>query len=150
MPQKLSCWTQTGAREKRVGTVAVEGFQAKVQRSSSAFATVWPRRNDFWASPLRSFQACPRGGRSDQVHGHLVTGERFAAPVLGDRREETVLDLVPIPGPAGKGQTAISIPVSSASFCNSSFQSRTREPLEPPPSAVMSRRLACGAKDLDA
>ena len=42
------------------------------------------------------FEACPGRRRRDEVHDHLVTDERFAAPVLGDRREETVLDLVPL------------------------------------------------------
>src|SRR5271167_479613 len=33
-------------------------------------------------------------------------------------------------------------PVSSANFCSSTFHSRTREPLDPPPSAVIIRRPA--------
>src|ERR1035437_9930617 len=43
-------------------------------------------------------------------------------------------------------------PVSSASFCNSSFHSRSREPLLPPPSAVMSklpRAYPYGVYDVD-
>ena len=35
-------------------------------------------------------------------------------------------------------------PVASANFCNSTFHSRLRLPFEPPPSAVISNRCACG------
>ena len=35
------------------------------------------------------------GGR-DQIDDHLVTDERFAAPVLGNEREQPVFDLVPL------------------------------------------------------
>ena len=34
--------------------------------------------------------------------------------------------------------------VASANFCNSTFHSRLRLPFEPPPSAVISNRLASG------
>ena len=49
-------------------------------------------------------------------------------------------------GFGGKWQTEISNSMSSASFCNSHFQRRKREPLLPPPSAVISNRLAFGYK----
>jgi len=39
--------------------------------------------------------------------------------------------------PGGKWQTEIASPVSSASFCNSSFHNPTRDPLLAPLSAVM-------------
>src|SRR5688500_20279791 len=38
------------------------------------------------------------GGRSDQLDDGLIADERPAAPVLGDEREEAVLDLVPFAG----------------------------------------------------
>src|ERR1017187_8231510 len=44
--------------------------------------------------------------------------------------------------PGGKRQTEIDRPVSFANFCNSNFQSRNREPLLPPPSAVISNARA--------
>src|ERR1017187_4298736 len=44
--------------------------------------------------------------------------------------------------PGGKWQTEIERPVSSANFCSSNFQSRNREPLLPPPSAVISNTRA--------
>src|ERR1035441_6028040 len=50
--------------------------------------------------------------------------------------------------PGGKGQTEIERPVSSANFCNSNFQSRNREPLLPPPSAVTSNARASEYKAL--
>src|SRR5271157_3675806 len=37
---------------------------------------------------------CRRVG--DEVHDHLVTGQRSAPPVLGDEAEEAMLDLVPL------------------------------------------------------
>src|SRR4051812_3373651 len=46
--------------------------------------------------------------------------------------------------PGGKWHTEIRSPVSLASRCSSSFQSRTRDPLLPPPSAVISSLLAEG------
>src|ERR1039457_4487422 len=44
--------------------------------------------------------------------------------------------------PGVKCQTEIDRPVSLANFCNSNFQSRNREPLLPPPSAVTSNARA--------
>ena len=46
--------------------------------------------------------------------------------------------------PGGKWQTLSTSPVWSASRCNSHFRSRRREPLLPPPSAVISSRPAPG------
>src|SRR3990172_1862449 len=46
--------------------------------------------------------------------------------------------------PGGKWQTDRHRPVSSASFCSSSFQRRKREPLLPPPSPVISTPRASG------
>src|SRR3954454_14540420 len=46
--------------------------------------------------------------------------------------------------PGGKWHTEIRRPVSLAKRCSSSFQSRTRDPLLPPPSAVISSVLASG------
>ena len=59
----------------------------------------------------------------------------------------------PVLVPGGRCDTSMRSPVSSAKACSSRFQSRLREPLPfgpelaeglPPPSAVMSRRLAFG------
>src|SRR6266702_3312273 len=49
--------------------------------------------------------------------------------------------------PGGKWQTVMASPVSSAKCCSSHFHKRTREPLLPPPSALMSSRLAWGYWD---
>lgn len=38
------------------------------------------------------------GGVGDQVHDHLVAGERLAPPVVGDPGEEVVLHCVPFRG----------------------------------------------------
>ncbi len=48
-----------------------------------------------------------------------------------------MLDLVPLAGSRREVTDRISSPVSSASFCNSSFHNRTRDPLLPPLSAVI-------------
>ena len=46
--------------------------------------------------------------------------------------------------PGGKWQTVICRPVSAASAASSVFHSRVRYPLEPPPSAQISSRVASG------
>jgi len=46
--------------------------------------------------------------------------------------------------PGGKWQTVIASPVSAARAASSLFQTGYRELLEPPASAVISRREACG------
>ncbi len=46
--------------------------------------------------------------------------------------------------PGGKWQTEMERPVLSASVCSSTFHSRSRDPLLPPPSAVISRPFATG------
>ena len=40
-----------------------------------------------------------RRGGGDQVDNDFMTHERFAAPVLGDEGEQTMLDFVPFAGP---------------------------------------------------
>jgi hypothetical protein len=46
--------------------------------------------------------------------------------------------------PGGRWQTVTRRPVSAAKAASSIFQARTREPLEPPPSAQISSRSAVG------
>ena len=46
--------------------------------------------------------------------------------------------------PGGKCDTVISSPVSAASSASWVFHNRSREPLDPPPSAVISNRFAPG------
>ena len=88
------------------------------------------------------FQAGLGGRRTDQLdHGKAIR-ERPAAPVLRDVAEQPVLDLVPLR--RARRQTWIASLVSSASFCNSIFQSRTRAPFEPPQSAVIVKSRAFG------
>lgn len=78
----------------------------------------------------------------DQLHDDFVGEQWFAAPVLADEGEHAMFDAVPITGAGremgdGGGQAGL-----VANFCSSTFQSRTRAPLLPPQSAVISRRLA--------
>src|ERR1700677_4122818 len=47
--------------------------------------------------------------------------------------------------PGGRWHTVIARPVSAASAASSVFHCRVRYPLEPPPSALISRRVALGA-----
>src|SRR6516164_6602715 len=58
---------------------------------------------------------------------HAIADERLGAPVL-----------------AGRWLTTMSRPSSLASFWSSRFHNRTCEPLLPPPSAVISNRVALG------
>src|SRR5229473_2778653 len=62
--------------------------------------------------------------------------------VIKENRRCSILFHLLVPG--GKWQTEISSLVSSASFCNSSFHNRTRDPLLPPLSAVIKSRRASG------
>src|SRR6202140_1806814 len=62
--------------------------------------------------------------------------------LIKENRRCSILFHLLVPG--GKWLTAMASPVSSASVCSSSFHKRRRDPLLPPPSAVISRRLACG------
>ena len=85
--------------------------------------------------------------RRDEVDDGGVVCERPAAPILRDAAEQAVLDLVPfrcawriVPDP----RITVRGRVSSASFCSSTFQSRTREPFEPPQSAVIVSSPAFG------
>src|SRR5207253_6928729 len=83
------------------------------------------------------------GGR-DQFDDDPVADERLGAPVLTDEGEEPVSILFHLLVPGGRWLTTMSKPSSLASFYNSRFHSRTREPLLPPPSAVISNRVASG------
>ena len=67
-----------------------------------------------------------------------------AAPVQADRGEHAVLDLVPLEVPGGRWHTVIPSPVSVASSASWVFHSRSREPLDPPQSAVISNLVAVG------
>src|ERR1035441_2210398 len=62
--------------------------------------------------------------------------------VMKENRRCSILFHLLVPG--GKWLTEISSPVSSASFCNSSFHHRTPQPLLPPLSAVIKSRRAPG------
>src|SRR5215471_17863782 len=58
---------------------------------------------------------------------------------MNENRRCSILFHLLVPG--GRWQVVMGILNSSASFCNSTFHSRTREPLLPPPSAVISKLL---------
>ena len=66
-------------------------------------------------------------------------GPRPYRPAKQPRQPPTLL-LVP----GGRWQTVTCRPVSAAKPASSIFQARTREPLEPPPSAQISSRSALG------
>src|SRR3954451_17325269 len=85
-----------------------------------------------------------RGRAGDQLDDDLMCQQRLAAPVLGDEREQSMLDAVPLAGPCGRWATVIASPVWSASVCSSAFHSRTRARLLPPQSAVIRIRSASG------
>ena len=89
-------------------------------------------------------QASLCGGCRDQLEDHCIAGERLPTPVTADPGKEAMLNLVPFARAWRKWQTVISTPISSANCCSSHFHKRTREPLLPPPSALISSRLAVG------
>ena len=82
--------------------------------------------------------------RRDELDDGGVVCERPAAPILGNAAEQAVLDLVPFRCARRIVPDLDVRPVSSASFCSSTFQSRTREPFDPPQSAVIVSSPAFG------
>ena len=62
--------------------------------------------------------------------------------VMTENRWCSILFHLLVPG--GKGRTVMARPVSSARRCRSHVQRRRRDPLLPPPSAVISSRWAAG------
>src|SRR3972149_18758 len=62
--------------------------------------------------------------------------------VMAENKRCSILFHLLVPG--GKWHTAISSPISSASFCSSSFHKRSLYPLLPPASEVISNRVATG------
>ena len=89
-------------------------------------------------------QAGLGGGGGDQLDDDLMADQRLAAPVLADEGEQAMLDPVPFAG-AGRqvghrdGQAGL-----VGELWSSRFHSRTRAPLLPPQSAVISSRVALG------
>ena len=53
------------------------------------------------------------GGGGDQVDDDFVTHERFAAPVLRDEGEQTMLDFIPFAGVA-RSATSLLLSISSS------------------------------------
>src|ERR1035438_9446699 len=72
----------------------------------------------------------------------LISGLPRQFCVMREKRRCSILFHLLVPG--GKWQTAMLSALASANFCSSSFHNRTREPLLPPPSAVISRLVAFG------
>src|ERR687894_540092 len=72
----------------------------------------------------------------------LASGRPRQFWLMNEKSRCSILFHLLVPG--GKWHTAISSPVSSANRWSSAFQRRTREPLLPPPSAVISSRSAGG------
>src|SRR6266436_961267 len=89
-------------------------------------------------------EAAIGSGRTDQLENDLMADERGCPPVLGDEREEAMLDLVHFEVPGGRWRMTRVRPISSASFCSSVFHNRLRLLLLPPLSAVTTRRVAWG------
>ena len=81
--------------------------------------------------------------RRDELDDGGMVCERPAAQfwVMWQNRRCSILFHFDVPGDS---RTLIVRPVSSASFCSSSFQSRAREPFEPPQSAVIVNSSAFG------
>jgi len=75
------------------------------------------------------------GPRGRAAFGHAVLTAARGLAWINENRRCSIRFHFEVPG--GRWQTAISRPVSSASFCSSTFHSRVRLPLEPPKSAVL-------------
>ena len=119
------------------------------QRQVPAAAPARPQRGQSLGNELESLlQLSPikyswdcHGGRPSILHSIRLLDSVEAhrpAPVLTDRGEQAVFDLVPLAGPWWEVAHVDFKPVSSANFCNSSFHKRSRYPLLPPASAVIS------------
>jgi hypothetical protein len=84
-------------------------------------------------------------GGAYQIDDDAVADQGLGTPVHRDEGEEPVLDLVPL---AGSGRQVVDFDVD-AEFIRQTLefkfpQTRTREPLPPPPSAVMTSLVALG------
>jgi hypothetical protein len=126
------------ARRNGVVPFAVEVVGEQLDGGKFLLADLDPFRVLARVELVLNAKAGSGGGGGDQVDDDFVTHERFAAPVVRDEGEQkrcSILFHLLVPG--GKWLTEISSLVSSASFCNSSFHNRTRDPLLPPPSAVI-------------
>src|SRR3954469_6796301 len=89
------------------------------------------------------------GGRgADQLNDDpmLTSGLPRQFREMGAKSRCSILFHLLVPG--GRCATVTARPVSSAKRCSSRFHSRTRAPLLPPQSAVMTSRLASGSRAL--
>ena len=89
-------------------------------------------------------QAGLRCGCSDQIDDDALADQRRRCPIDRDEREQPVFYLVSLLVPGGRWRTTMSMPISEARRCSSTFYSRQREALLPPPSAVMVNCVAEG------
>ena len=83
-----------------------------------------------------------RARGADEIDDHRETHEGLPAPVAADVGKEPMLDLVRFAGPGREVTDGDRQAVRLASRCNSHFHRRTRGPLLPPASAVMSNERA--------
>ena len=67
--------------------------------------------------------------------------QRATTPIAANGRKQTMLDLVEF---GRGGRIMMASGVSSANFYSSRLKSRKRDPLLPPPSAVIKRSVAFG------
>ena len=113
-------------RMNSVVPVAMEAMRCEVDRGHLGVRDVLAFRIGSAIELTPHAQPGRGAGGTDEIDDHRETHERLAAPVGADVREEPV----------------IATRVRLANRCSSHFHSRTRAPLLPPASAVMSNERA--------
>ena len=86
------------ARQQGIVPVSVECISADVDGGEFVVRNDAPGRILVGVQFAFDFEPCRGGCGSDQVDHHFVADQGLASPVLRDRREQTVLDLVPLAG----------------------------------------------------
>ena len=81
---------------------------------------------------------------ADQIDHHFAAHQGAAPPVLGDVAKHPVLNLIPLAGSRWKVTDRDPQPNSIGQLLQLDLPQTVAAPLEPPPSAVISERLARG------
>src|SRR5687768_830211 len=86
------------ARADAVVPLAVELVAVEVDAGQLGVGHLPSRRVGAFVEFALHREAAARLGGRDQTHDRLVADQRLAPPVLGDVREQPMLDLVPLAG----------------------------------------------------
>ena len=95
MPPAQSRVRREGAGRKRTVDIAVESVSFDLDLGHLLIGYLHSRWIHVFIEIASHGQACFRGCCGDEVDNHLVADQRLAPPVLTNKREQSVFDLVP-------------------------------------------------------